>query len=122
MTRRVDRSGCREQVCTCHDDSAWVPGVTYAAGCSSCGCQWGPPIPAGGERYDGERDALFGALTAALPDLAVALEAADPLLALAEQAIRSGDLARLRVALAAVSEWAREAHEAKARTAGPRVH
>ena len=122
MTRRIDRSACRERVCACHDDAAWVPGVTYAAGCSACGCRWGAPVPAGGERYEGEQDVLFGALTKTLPDLAVALEASDPLLALAEHAIRSGDLARLRVALAAVSEWAREAHEAKARTTGPRVH
>jgi hypothetical protein len=38
----VDRTGCREPVCTCHDDAAWVPGVTYPGGCSACGCRWRP--------------------------------------------------------------------------------
>jgi len=35
----VDRSGCLERVCTCHDDSAWTLGA-YPAGCSACGCRW----------------------------------------------------------------------------------
>ncbi len=35
----VDRSQCRERVCTCHDDSAWRPGL-YLHGCSQCGCRW----------------------------------------------------------------------------------
>ncbi len=39
-TRAVDRSGCREPTCPCHDDAAWVPGVTYRDGCSACGCRW----------------------------------------------------------------------------------
>jgi len=42
MTQRIDRSACREPVCTCHDDSAWRPGETYPAGCSGCGCRWAP--------------------------------------------------------------------------------
>ena len=36
---RVDRSQCQEQVCYCHDDSSWRPGL-YPDGCSSCGCRW----------------------------------------------------------------------------------
>ena len=36
----VDRSACREAVCYCHDDSAWIPGETFLDGCSSCGCRW----------------------------------------------------------------------------------
>jgi hypothetical protein len=43
----VDRSRCRVNPCTCHDDSAWtiVPedvvagGRTYPHGCD-CGCRW----------------------------------------------------------------------------------
>lgn len=41
MTRRIDRSACRGEVCTCHDDAAWQPG-TYPLGCSACGCRWAP--------------------------------------------------------------------------------
>ena len=35
----VDRSGCRARFCTCHDESAWVPGA-YPNGCAVCGCRW----------------------------------------------------------------------------------
>ncbi len=35
----VDRSACREQTCTCHDESAWVP-QAYPNGCAECGCRW----------------------------------------------------------------------------------
>lgn len=42
----VDRSDCQVLVCTCHDDSAWTPGVSYPYGCSACGCRWGlQPVP-----------------------------------------------------------------------------
>ena len=40
----VDRSGCRERVCYCHDDGSWRPGL-YPEGCSSCGCRWAAPLP-----------------------------------------------------------------------------
>ncbi len=36
----IDRSHCREQVCTCHDDSAWIWRSTYPFGCTTCGCRW----------------------------------------------------------------------------------
>lgn len=39
LVKSVDRSGCMEVVCTCHDDGAWVPG-RYPAGCLQCGCRW----------------------------------------------------------------------------------
>ncbi len=39
VTRMVDRSGCREQRCNCHDGSVWVPGA-YPNGCTHCGCRW----------------------------------------------------------------------------------
>lgn len=31
-------TGCREDVCTCHDDTAWSSPKSYLLGCSSCGC------------------------------------------------------------------------------------
>ena len=121
MTRTVDRSQCRERVCTCHDDSAWTPG-RYPAGCSACGCQWGPPVPAPAERYAGERHNLIGALTAIVPILAAALPASDPLIGLVEAALQSGTLDRLRVALAAVSTWQVEADALRDPAGGPWVH
>ena len=36
---KVDRSGCHQRVCTCHDDGSWIPGRTYPNGCD-CGCHW----------------------------------------------------------------------------------
>ena len=45
----VDRSECRQRVCTCHDDSAWRPG-SYRYGCSVCGCDWRRERRAGGGR------------------------------------------------------------------------
>lgn len=41
----VDRSACREQVCTCHDNSAWNHDRgdghrSYQYGCTTCGCKW----------------------------------------------------------------------------------
>lgn len=43
---RVDRSGCIENPCTCHDDTAWQYYAgrdsrvrSYPEGCS-CGCRW----------------------------------------------------------------------------------
>lgn len=35
----IDRSGCRVERCTCHDDGAWQPGA-YDEGCRECGCTW----------------------------------------------------------------------------------
>lgn len=120
MRRTIDRSACREKVCTCHDDSAWQPG-TYPHGCSACGCQWGGPIPEAAERYQGERQNLIGTLTMMRAKL-VALEATDPLLALVDLALHSGDRTRLRVALAAVSTWNVEADDLRGPAGGPWVH
>ncbi len=39
ITRTVDRSGCMEPTCFCHDDSAWPAGA-YPNGCAYCGCRW----------------------------------------------------------------------------------
>lgn len=33
-----ERVGCRERVCTCHDDGAWTDPTSYPVGCSGCGC------------------------------------------------------------------------------------
>jgi hypothetical protein len=38
MDEPVVRVGCRERVCTCHDDSAWTDPAAYPTGCSHCGC------------------------------------------------------------------------------------
>jgi len=35
----VRRVGCRQPVCTCHDDRAWERPESYPNGCSACGCR-----------------------------------------------------------------------------------
>jgi hypothetical protein len=51
MERYINRSGCQQSTCTCHDDSAWQlrkngEPKTYKYGCSQCGCRWGFKAPA----------------------------------------------------------------------------
>lgn len=146
MRQAVDRSGCREQVCTCHDDGAWRPG-TYVNGCSQCGCQWGPPLPEPAERYAGERQVLVGAitgmrpaepkpverypgerqvlvaaLTAMRPTLTAALPTSDTLVLLVETALQLGDLGRVRVALFAASTWQVEQDILRKRADERRIH
>jgi hypothetical protein len=121
MKRGIDRSACRETTCTCHDDATWTPGA-YPHGCSACGCQWGAPIPEAAERYAGERHNLIGVLRVMRPGLVAALEASDPLILLVDAALRSGDLNRLRVAVAAVSMWKVEADALRGPAGGSWVH
>jgi hypothetical protein len=40
LPRPVDRSGCRESVCSCHEDALWVSGAFPDGVCSWCGCRW----------------------------------------------------------------------------------
>lgn len=35
-------TGCQQQVCVCHDASAWTDPNAYPNGCSSCGCHRTP--------------------------------------------------------------------------------